>query len=127
MFQSSRIASGSRSRQTLSACSPSSASRISNSRPSRMRRATLRMTLESSTMRQVFIVSSPCPNFSGGLCRRADVQYALDVDHHQQTTVESVNSARNSREPGIEIDRVGLAIRFREAQHLADVVDHQAV
>src|SRR5258705_2934761 len=58
MFQSSRIPSGILPRQASSACSPSSASEISNSSPSRIRRATLRMTLESSTTKQVFIASS---------------------------------------------------------------------
>src|SRR5450759_3141083 len=41
--------------QASSACSPSSPSTISNSSPSRIRRATLRMTLESSTIKHVFI------------------------------------------------------------------------
>src|SRR5204863_1529088 len=58
MFQSSSTASGMRPRQASSACSPASASEISNSSPSRIRRATLRMTLESSTTRQVFIAAS---------------------------------------------------------------------
>src|SRR5258708_31999813 len=58
MFQSSNTASGIWARQTSSACSPSSASTIWNSRPSRIRRATLRMTLESSTTKQVFITTS---------------------------------------------------------------------
>src|SRR2546423_7279558 len=58
MFQSSNTASGILLRQLSSACSPSSASAISNSSPSRIRRATFRMTLESSTTRQVFITTS---------------------------------------------------------------------
>src|SRR5215207_4762414 len=51
-------ASGMSARQTLSACSPSSASEMRNERVSRMRRATLRMTAESSTMRQCFMDGS---------------------------------------------------------------------
>src|ERR1700730_11289403 len=57
MFQSSRIASGNPRLQTSSAFSPSSASTIWKSRPSRMRLATFRMTLESSTTRHVLILS----------------------------------------------------------------------
>src|SRR5215204_3733120 len=55
MFQSSNTASGSPRLQTSSAFSPSSASMIWKSRPSRIRRATFRMTLESSTTRHVLI------------------------------------------------------------------------
>src|SRR3954453_22749101 len=55
MFQSRRTASGISRLQTSSAFSPSSASTIWKSRPSRIRRATLRITLESSTTRHVFI------------------------------------------------------------------------
>src|SRR4051795_1400919 len=62
MFQSSRIASGSPRLQTSSAFSPSSASMIWKSSPSRMRLATLRMTLESSTTRHVFILASASSN-----------------------------------------------------------------
>src|SRR5438876_12126742 len=58
MFQSSRIASGKARLQTSSAFSPSSASMIWKSRPSRMRRATFRMTLESSTTKHVLILAS---------------------------------------------------------------------
>src|SRR5215470_7887294 len=65
MFQSSRIASGNCRLQTSSAFSPSSASMIWKSRPSRMRRATLRMTLESSTTRQVLISASNSTRYEG--------------------------------------------------------------
>src|ERR1700728_4739174 len=57
MFQSSRIASGNPRLQTTSSFSPSSASTIWKSRPSRIRLATFRMTLESSTTRHVFILT----------------------------------------------------------------------
>src|SRR3954466_11185703 len=66
MFQSSRTASGKPRLQASSAFSPSSASIILKSRPSRIRRATLRMTLESSTTRQVFIAPPPSCGTAGG-------------------------------------------------------------
>src|SRR5690349_12164597 len=56
---SSSTASGNLYSQILSACAPSSASEISKSSRSRMRLATLRMTLESSTTRQVFMTTPP--------------------------------------------------------------------
>src|ERR1700756_3972432 len=62
MFQSSRMASGSPRLQISSAFSPSSASTIWKSNPSRIRRATLRITLESSTTRHVLILASYFPD-----------------------------------------------------------------
>src|ERR1700716_4065286 len=104
MFQSSRIASGSPRLQTSSAFSPSSASMIWKSRPSRMRLATLRMTLESSTTRHVFILasaSSPegdfyittqvCGVLPPVLCRqqvRHDFEDAIDVEDDHELAVE---------------------------------------
>src|SRR6185312_15783511 len=61
MFQSSSTASGRPRLQISSAFSPSSASTIWKSNPSRMRRATFRITLESSTTRHVLIVASYFP------------------------------------------------------------------
>jgi hypothetical protein len=58
MFQSSRMPSGIRFRHASTASSPFSASAISNSSPSRILLATLRMTLESSITKNVFMVSS---------------------------------------------------------------------
>src|SRR5471030_1246674 len=99
MFQSSRIASGSPRLQTSSAFSPSSASEILKSRPSRIRLATFRMTLESSTTRHVFILASAsCSDperdvsiYSSSdtymlpvLCRQHvgyDFKNAIDVEH----------------------------------------------
>src|ERR1700738_2422110 len=106
MFQSSRIASGTPRLQTPSAFSPSSASRILKSSPSRMRLATFRMTLESSTTRHVLILASA--SFSDpqrgvsiavnwlvvrcrSLCRQHlghDFEYAIDVKDDHELTVE---------------------------------------
>src|SRR5689334_24703624 len=100
MFQSSSTASGKPRLQASSAFSPSSASTIWKSKPSRMRRATLRMTLESSTTRHVLIVASyfpdPTRDFAfqiGGafraLCRHqvgCHFEDAIDVeDDHQMS------------------------------------------
>ncbi len=97
---------------TSSACSPSSASAISNSSPSRMRRATLRMTLELSTTRQVFIDLTPLPadrahchhRFTSlpshaASALRADVEHAIDVEHDQELAVEPMHAGRDAREP----------------------------
>src|SRR5436305_12930818 len=106
MFQSSSTASGNAPRHCSRACCPSSASMILKSRPSRIRRATLRMTLESSTTRQVFIAPPPSPKpttaapasryawtlrrhrFGGG------VEDIVDVEDDHQLTVEPVHAAR---------------------------------
>src|SRR5215467_8810926 len=141
MFQSSRMASGILPRQTSSACSPSSASAISNSSPSRIRRATLRMTLESSTTRQVFIASfflatmSPLPltvRFSLPVCSRrfgvsTDIEYPVHIEHDQEIAIEAMHARRYPRQPGVEIDGIALAARGRQPHHLADRVDQEAV
>src|SRR5471030_344163 len=105
MFQSSRMASGSPRLQTSSAFSPSSASTIWKSSPSSIRRATLRMTLESSPTRHVFISAStffPIPNgtfpvqFQLTLCPppilgrqhdRHDFEDAIDVEEDHELAV----------------------------------------
>src|SRR5687767_12792791 len=102
MFQSSRIASGNCLRHASSACSPSSASTIWNDIPSRMRRATLRMTLESSTTKQVFIFVPHSLSRGSGRYRgsRIDARYSrcdgaiadrkhpIDIEQNEQLTLE---------------------------------------
>src|SRR5438046_7958322 len=104
MFQSSSTASGSPRLQTSSAFSPSSASTIWKSSPSRIRRATLRITLESSTTRHVFIFGLlllPVPYRDGSntislqclltaLRRhpvRHDLEHAVDVEDDHELSV----------------------------------------
>src|SRR3954447_17912164 len=138
MFQSSSTASGILSRQHSRACSPSSASAISNSSPSRMRRATFRMTLESSTTKQFFIAHSlldpltaPPSRFSQTFsCRlrlRSDVEHAIDVEHDQQAAFQAVHAGRDAGEIALEIDGIVLAAIGGELQHLANCVGQQAV
>src|SRR5262249_1778938 len=140
MFQSSSTASGSLFWHALSASSPSSASEISNSSPSRMRRATLRITLESSTTRQVFIalrpllsgraridpiLAAPYGFLPRGLRRdrlAAAVEDAVDVEHHQQLLLQPMHPGRHPREMRVEIDRHRLARVVGELEHLADRV-----
>src|SRR5262245_26508089 len=110
MFQSSSTASGSSRLQASSAFSPSSASMIWKSRPSRIRRATLRMTLESSTTRHVLILGPlllPVPTDvsntasvtttrSADLCRlhfRRELEDAIDVEDDHELSVEPVDAA----------------------------------
>src|SRR6476659_10583371 len=124
IFQSSRMASGRVSRHFESACWPSSASTISKSSPSRIRRATLRMTLESSTIKQVRMLFPRCR--SCGRCRdRFDVEQAVNVHDHQQPIIEPMNSGRDARKPRIEVQRLGLPLRAAELQHLADRTDDE--
>src|SRR3954449_9384012 len=116
MFQSSRTASGRPRLQISSACSPSSASTIWKSRPSRMRRATFRMTLESSTTRHVFILAS---TLSGDADRASrflrrelvggDFEHAVDVEYDHQLAVEAVHAIGHFRHPRIQVDRIDLA------------------
>src|SRR5688572_20806924 len=100
MFQSSRMACGSARRHNCSACSPSSASETSNSSPSKIRRATLRMTLESSTIMQVFIsFASLCPRppeppdcklveCSCRPGRTLEIEHPVDIQDDQQSAFE---------------------------------------
>src|ERR1700733_2808084 len=129
MFQSRRIASGSCRLHVSMASSPFSASTIWNSSPSRIRRATLRMTLESSTTKQVFITSSlhasranplgfhRCPTYASRhrqpSCRRgfdAEVEHAIDVEHDKELAVEPKNAGGDAAQMAMEIDRIGLAL-----------------
>src|ERR1700744_4883277 len=140
MFQSSRIASGNPCRQASNAFSPSSASRIWKSSPSRIRLATLRMTLESSTTKHVFILASvsSCP-IEGGFhlgalsfllsrhLRRRDFQDTIDIEHDHELAIETMYAAGKLGHARIEIDRIVLAAVIRQRQHLADLIDQQAV
>src|SRR6478609_4521703 len=96
MFQSSRTASGMARVHICSACSPSSASTTWKSRPSRIRRAILRITLESSTTRHVLIWSSPGRLLRlllelGGKQGGHDFEDALDVEDDHELAVETVH------------------------------------
>src|ERR1700733_12359731 len=141
MFQSSRIASGIWRRQFSTASSPFSASAIWNSSPSRMRRATLRMTLESSTTKHVFIVSSlyPCAVDAAPMCslkffhsrsrRRhlgAKIQHPVDVEDDKELAVEPEYAGRNATELAVEIDRIELALGVGQLEHFAHRIDQKA-
>src|SRR6266436_5139294 len=139
MFQSSRMASGKPRLQTSRAFSPSSASTIWKSRPSRIRRATFRMTLESSTTRHVLISASTSCNplrdisvatrlaASGRHQFRRDFEDTIDVEHHHELTVEAMDAAGEPGHARIEIDGIFLAAVVGQAQHFADLVDQQAI
>src|ERR1700742_4187635 len=143
MFQSSRIASGRPRLQTSSAFSPSSASTIWKSSPSRMRRATLRITLESSTTRHVLMLASISskpgkarfPRHSLGravvdLCRELrwlNLQHAIDIEDDHELTVEAVDAAGELGHAGIEVDGVFLAAVVSQGQDFAGLVDQEAV
>src|SRR5215203_6181599 len=133
MFQSSRIASGKPRWHAPSACSPSSASVIENSMPSRMRRATFLMTLESSTTKQLFILPTPfellnVPTVAScGNGTVPDVQHAVDVEHDHELAFEPVDAGGDPRQPRIEIGGLGLAGAVAKRHHLADRVDQEAI
>src|SRR5690242_8765302 len=140
MFQSSSTASGIARLHASSAFSPSSASTIWKSNPSRMRRATFRMTLESSTTRQVLMTASqfqiPGPGdsslqyscavtagASGRLGINRQFEDAIDVEHDHELAVEAVDAAGELGHAGIEVDGVFLPPLLGQPQHLADLVD----
>src|SRR6478735_5974934 len=144
MFQSSRTASGMARLHASSAFAPSSASTIWKSRPSRIRRATLRMTLESSTTRHVLILGLCFPHSPKGrfhfqvllalslffLCRhqvRHDFEDAIDVEDEHELTVEAVDTAGELGHAGIEVDGVFLTTVIGQPEHFPDLVDQEAV
>src|SRR5713226_7956385 len=122
MFQSSSTASGICRRQASSACSPSSASAIWNSRPSRIRRATLRITLESSTTKQFFITSSHATlkfHVAFELRNRdtsAELEHPIEIEHHHKPCVQPMYAGRYVRELLIEIDGIVFAARGGQLQ-----------
>src|SRR4051812_45083074 len=107
MFQSSSTASGISRLQASSAWAPSSASTIRKSRSSRMRLAILRMTLESSTTRHVFIFfDSPdgTLELSGGhRGLLAELEDAINIEDDHELSVEAVDTAGELGHAGIEI------------------------
>src|SRR5271170_4146831 len=120
MFQSSRMASGNPRLQISSAFSPSSASTIWKSRPSRMRLATFRMTLESSTTRHVFIVVAFILRKPVGyfhyvhqiLCChhvRRNFEHPINIQDDHQLAVEAMHAAGKPGHAGIEVDRIFFA------------------
>src|SRR5882724_7536473 len=143
MFQSSRMASGNPRLQISSAFSPSSASMIWKSSPSRIRLATFRMTLESSTTRHVLILASACSDPREGTfalqltlcllpisCRhhvRHDFENAIDIEHDHELAVEAMHAAGELGHAGIEVDGIFLAAVIGELEHFADLIDQEAV
>src|ERR1700690_2931022 len=144
IFQSSRMASGNPRLQTSSAFSPSSASTIWKSSPSRMRLATFRMTLESSTTRHVLIFSLcffqipngtfPFPTVSASLppvlCRqhvRHDFEDAIDIEDDHELAVEAMDAAGELGHAGIEVDGVFLSPLVGKFEDLADLVDQEPI
>src|SRR5205085_7815660 len=143
MFQSSRTASGMARLQASSAFAPSSASMIWKSRPSRIRRATLRMTLESSTTRQVLMFGPygsysslsgrlvPYENSAAACLRRhhvrCDLQHAIDIEDDHELAVEPVDTAGEFCHAGIEVDGVFFAAGIGEPENLPDGVDQEPV
>src|SRR5438477_4967766 len=132
MFQSSNTASGSSRWQCASACSPYSASLIWNCSPSRMRRATFRITLESSTTKQVFMTvplrlvgrmraaDGPSSRQSGRDGVRSHIKHPINVENHQQLAIEPVHAGRHPRQARVEVDRIGLPGFLGELHDLAD-------
>src|SRR5580658_2098961 len=141
MFQSSNMASGICRWQVSIASSPFSASAIWKSSPSRIRRATLRMTLESSTTKHVFIVSSlyscavdaapmsSLKSFHSRSRRRhlgAKIQHPVDVEDDKELAVKPEYAGRYATELAVEIDRIGLALAVGQLEHFAHRIDQQA-
>src|SRR3954466_1214861 len=126
MFQSSRITSGMLAAQASRAALPSSASLTLMPRSSMIRRATFRITAESSTTRQViscgaFMIVSSSRLGAGG----REAQERVHVEDHQEAPVEAVDAGGEVAEAGIQVDRHRLAAVGPELEHLADTVDHE--
>src|SRR3979490_1540579 len=131
--------------QASSAFAPSSASMIWKSRPSRIRRATFRITIESSTTRHVLIFGLYFPSLPkrgtfrfqvlstlalGCLCGLQighDFEDAIDVEDDHELTVEAMDAAGEFGHAGIEIDGVFLAAVVAQFEHLADLIDQEAI
>src|SRR5215469_4861858 len=139
MFQSSSTASGILRLQASNAFSPSSASMIWKSSPSRIRRATFRMTLESSTTRHVLMTASHfqpprgifafqlCVAASCRLCIRREFEHAIDIEDDHELAVETVDAAGELGHAGIEVDGVLFLAVLGKPQHLADLIDQEAI
>src|SRR6185312_7935354 len=132
MFQSSSTASGIARLHASSAFSPSSASTIWKSSPSRIRRATFRMTLESSTTRHVLMTAShfrapsnrarfiplACAVTAGASCRlciRRKFEHAIDVEDDHELALEAVDAACELGHAGVEVHGIFLAALLRQA------------
>ena len=102
-----------------------------------MRRATLRMTLESSTTRHVFISASTSTSRRDVSIPGSRLQAAIrsgTISRTRSTSRTTMSWPSRRWTPpaslamrGIEIDGVFLAAVVGELQHLADLVDQQAV
>src|SRR3546814_10943539 len=110
---------------------------MSKRRPSRILRATMRTTFESSTIRQDFMFQLQLPsrscgphpccfqaaprpgavrgpaNGSGGL-DAAVIQSAVHVEHHQPLLVQAVDAQRVLAELRVERRRIALPITDRK-------------
>src|SRR4029434_7583093 len=103
-----------------------------------MRRATFRMTLESSTTRHVFILGLDLHQIPRGMfpfqirssCRhqiRHDFENAIDVEDDHELAVEPMNTAGERVRAVIEMDGVVLAAVIVKFEDLADLIDQEAV
>src|SRR5579883_480488 len=125
MFQSSRTTSGILRRHASMAILPSAASSMAKCRSSRMRRATLRTTRESSTTRQDFMPRYSSPdacrimNTSGGVRTDGKVEHARDVEDDQQSLVQPIDPAGDLAPYRIERRRIALGGVGTEPEHLA--------
>src|SRR5579863_1900165 len=133
MFQSSSMTSGIWRKHASRASWPSAASSIENCKSSRMRRATLRTTRESSTIRQDFMIRySVAPGHAtgdllGGFRPNREVQHTSDVKYDQQRLFQAINAAGDFTPNWIQRRRVALRRLAVEAEHLAHGIDHDAI
>src|SRR5882757_4892202 len=127
------MASGSWRWHAPSACSPSSASVISKCMPSRMRRATFLMTLESSTTKQLFMTHYSfelllAPTVAScGNRTVPNVQNTINVEYHHELAFEPIDSRGDPRQPRVEVGRLCLAGAVGKLHHLADRIDEKPV
>src|SRR5689334_9641706 len=98
-----------------------------------MRRATLRIMLESSTIRQVFILSSlhyrcawHIPPHLRGHSNSREIERAVGVKRDKNRVVEAKHARCHGAQYRVEIARGRLAIAIGEAEHFADAVHQNA-
>ena len=57
----------------------------------------------------------------------SEIKYLVDIEHHHEVVVESVHAGAEPCPTRIEIDGIGLIGVAREPEHVADLVDDEAV
>src|SRR5436305_3026993 len=105
-------------------------------RTSRSMRATLRITLESSTTRHILILSSTvrsamivaiCSLLTPRDCSCGCVEHLVYVEDDQHALPQPMHTTREPLQSLIEVDRIILQPCSRQLEHFSEAVDQQPV